>query len=149
MLRNIDEPAAGASVMVWKSDLITSASFSSDPTMSFALAGSGLPTELILIKAYLETTLPTSSASASVTGLTVDVGVPAAATGYAADIALSTPAPAGRYASDIPVAALAFTLQINQTCSARFTAIGPFPRLNTLTFAGRIVLLYHPLPTPG
>ena len=27
MLRNIDEPAAGASVKVWKSDLITSANF--------------------------------------------------------------------------------------------------------------------------
>lgn len=149
MLRNIDAPAAGASVMVWKSDLITSAAFSNNPTMNFALAGPGLPTELILIKAYLETTISTSSASATVTGLTVDVGVLADVTGYAADIVLATPAPAGRHASNTPVAALALTLQVNQTCSARFTATGPVPRLSTLTFAGRIVLLYHPLPTPG
>ena len=146
MLRNIDAPAAGASVMVWKSDLITSAAFHVMAQEAFTLAGAGRP-EILFVAAYLETTVPTASSNGNTTGLVVDIGVMGGETAYASAIAVMGQ-PAGRRVSSTP-AASALLVQLDQVYVARFTATGGAPVLTNVTFAGRVVILYHPLPTPG
>lgn len=148
MLRKISDPvgaSAAPGYLSWKSDPITSVSFPGAATQTFVLAGADLPAEMIFVKAYLETDVATTSYAADTTGLSVDIGITGGENFYADAIPMMD-APAGRHSSSIPLAALAFALQVSEAYVARFTASGPMPRLNHVTFSGRIVLLYLPIP---